>query len=94
MITHVFLSLSLDLADDVRKSLCRPMSPILTLRAIRETPKLGSGAALKSIPSSHADSVKNLALKPVDGEVMDEKQVKMEDVLYVFFVSSFFRTAH
>ncbi|KAJ7078116.1 hypothetical protein C8R43DRAFT_1053443 [Mycena crocata] len=34
----------------------RPMSPILTTRAIRETPRLGTNTFLKSLPHSHRNS--------------------------------------
>jgi hypothetical protein len=56
------------------------MSPILTTRAIRQTPKPGSGATLKSIPSSQSDVLKSF--KRVDPGVIEEPPlVKLEDAL-------------
>ncbi|KIM77149.1 hypothetical protein PILCRDRAFT_825707 [Piloderma croceum F 1598] len=58
----------------------RPMSPILTTRAIRDTPKLGSSVALKSIPKSQDDVLKSF--KRVDSEVIEEPpRAKLEDAL-------------
>jgi hypothetical protein len=58
----------------------RPMSPILTTRAIRETPKLGSGVALKSIPTSQDDVLKSF--ERVDPELIEEPpRAKLEDAL-------------
>ena len=58
----------------------RPMSPILTTRAIRETPKPGSNVAIKSIPKSQSEMLKSF--KRVDPEVMEDSPwVQLEDAL-------------
>jgi hypothetical protein len=56
------------------------MSPILTTRAIHQTPKPGSAAALKSMPKSQGDALKSF--ERVDMEVIEEPaQVKLEEAL-------------
>jgi hypothetical protein len=56
------------------------MSPILTTRAIRETPKLGSGAPLQTIPKSQAEAL--ILFKRVDMEVIEEAPpTKLENAL-------------
>ncbi|KAF9225360.1 hypothetical protein BS17DRAFT_778498 [Gyrodon lividus] len=45
--------------------LCRPMSPVLTNRARRETPKLGSTKARASVPRTESALTALLGLKPV-----------------------------
>ncbi|KZP24111.1 hypothetical protein FIBSPDRAFT_1042401 [Athelia psychrophila] len=65
-----------------RSILHRPMSPILSLRAIHETPKLGSGS-LKSakIPKSQHDVVKKLQIVQV--KEVEQKHIRMEDALHL-----------
>lgn len=56
------------------------MSPILTTRAIRETPKPGSNVAIKLIPKSQSEMLKSF--KRVDPEVMgDSPWIQLEDAL-------------
>lgn len=57
------------------------MSPVLTTRAIRQTPKLGSGTGLISIPKSQNDVVK--AFKRVEPETLEEPHIKLEEALLV-----------
>jgi hypothetical protein len=71
------------LVVDYNSWIYRPMSPILTTRAIRDTPKLGSSVALKLIPKSQDDVLKSF--KRVDSEVIEEPpRAKLEDALWVF----------
>ncbi|KAF7967848.1 hypothetical protein HWV62_32892 [Athelia sp. TMB] len=67
-----------------RAKLCRPMSPVLTLRAIRETPKLGLSGN-KSVMAVQSLTLGDVVqkLKVTEVEEMPQKQVKMEDVLDV-----------
>jgi hypothetical protein len=68
------------LVVDYNNWIYRPMSPTLTTRAIRDTPKPGSCVALKSIPKSQDDVIKSF--KRVDSEVIEEPpRVKLEDAL-------------
>ena len=68
------------IAVDYSTSIFRPMSPVLTTRSIRETPKPGSGVALRSLPKSQGDALKSL--KRVDPEIIEEAaRVKLEDAL-------------
>ncbi|KAJ7168264.1 hypothetical protein C8R43DRAFT_983743 [Mycena crocata] len=59
----------------------RPMSPILTTRAIRETPRLGTNTFLKSLPHSHREFLSSQTVLPVDVEPVSEPSVKQDDVL-------------
>lgn len=55
------------------------MSPILTTRAIRQTPQLGS---LDKHPKSHSPQDLLKDLKPVTVELIEEpKPIKLEDAL-------------
>lgn len=58
------------------------MSPVLTLRAIRETPKLGLSGN-KSVMAVQSLTLGDVVqkLKVTEVEEMPQKQVKMEDVL-------------
>ena len=68
------------LVVDYNSRVYRPMSPVLTTRAIRDTPKLGSSFALESIPKSQDDVLK--WLKRVDSEVIEEPpRAKLEDAM-------------
>ncbi|KAJ7118748.1 hypothetical protein C8R44DRAFT_789150 [Mycena epipterygia] len=60
---------------------CRPMSPILTTRAIRETPRAGTSKFLKSLPPSSAEFLLSQAIKPIGTEPVLEPSVKQDDVL-------------
>ncbi|KAJ7273096.1 hypothetical protein C8J57DRAFT_1715378 [Mycena rebaudengoi] len=60
---------------------CRPMSPILTTRAIRETPRLGTHKFLKSLPPLYADFISSQEIKTVEVETMLEPSVKTDEVL-------------
>ncbi|KAH7924783.1 hypothetical protein BV22DRAFT_482999 [Leucogyrophana mollusca] len=63
-------------------ALHRPMSPVLTSRARRETPKPGSGVAIASIPRSKHDVLDLIKIKPVENEPMAEPpSPKLDDFL-------------
>ncbi|KAI6003453.1 hypothetical protein F5J12DRAFT_913681 [Pisolithus orientalis] len=57
---------------DKLSELYRPMSPVLTQRARRETPKLGCTGVLASIPRTRSSLQGHLILKPVPDEVITE----------------------
>ncbi|KAJ6606440.1 hypothetical protein DFH09DRAFT_1120226 [Mycena vulgaris] len=60
---------------------CRPMSPILTTCAMRETPRPGSNPFLKSLPPSYLEFLPVQAIKPMEIEPVLEPSVKQDDVL-------------
>jgi hypothetical protein len=65
---------------DYSTSIYYPMSPILTTRAIRGTPKPGLGVAFKLMPKSQGEALKYF--KRVDPEVFEEPlRVNLEDTL-------------
>ncbi|KAF8841918.1 hypothetical protein BDN67DRAFT_1068110 [Paxillus ammoniavirescens] len=66
--------------------LCRPMSPILTNRARRETPKLGGTKARASVPRTKSVLTAFLGLKPVFVDTVEEMPAPAtDDVLDVRF---------
>ncbi|KAJ7739636.1 hypothetical protein DFH07DRAFT_839946 [Mycena maculata] len=60
---------------------CRPMSPILTTRAIRETPKPGSNKFLDSLSLSHREFLSSQAIKNVPIEPILDPPVKQDEIL-------------
>ncbi|TFK56839.1 hypothetical protein OE88DRAFT_1730282 [Heliocybe sulcata] len=73
---------STDDGYDYFTSIYRPMSPILTRRAMRQTPKLGQLTTDDSkLPENNTDMLKKHAIKPIDNSPMEEPHIKMEEVL-------------
>ncbi|KAJ7460988.1 hypothetical protein B0H11DRAFT_160147 [Mycena galericulata] len=62
---------------------CRPMSPILTTRARRETPRPGTNRFLNTLPPSHPDFLLSQAIILVENEPVLEPSVKQDDVLNI-----------
>ncbi|KAJ6582851.1 hypothetical protein B0H10DRAFT_2098031 [Mycena sp. CBHHK59/15] len=60
----------------------RPMSPILTTRAMRETPRLGEHKFLKSLPPSSSGFLSAQNFSTVEVAAVLEPSVKPEDVLH------------
>ncbi|KAJ6547006.1 hypothetical protein B0H19DRAFT_1265970 [Mycena capillaripes] len=62
---------------------CRPFSPILTTRAIRETPrpKPGPTKFLDSLPPSHPEFLSSQGIAQIGIEPVSEASVKQDDVL-------------
>ncbi|KAI6124281.1 hypothetical protein EV401DRAFT_2158564 [Pisolithus croceorrhizus] len=72
-----------DLCDNLHE-LYRPLTPVLTQRSRRETPKLGCTGALASIPRTTSSLQSHLILRPVAEEVIiDPPTPEMSDVLDV-----------
>lgn len=70
--------------DDKLYELYRPLSPVLTQQARRETPILGCTGALTSIPRTMSSLQNHLILRPVADEVIiDPPTPDMNDVLLV-----------
>ncbi|KAJ7491272.1 hypothetical protein FB451DRAFT_1222613 [Mycena latifolia] len=67
------------------RPLCPPMSPILTRRATRETPRPASNKFLKSLPHSHPEFLASQAIKPLEIESVLEPSVKQDEVLNTNF---------
>ncbi|KAJ6488524.1 hypothetical protein C8R47DRAFT_1125852 [Mycena vitilis] len=64
-------------------SVCRPISPILTTRAMRETPRQNTRPTqlLDSLPASHPDFLSSQGITPIEIEAVSETLVKQDDVL-------------
>lgn len=62
---------------------CRPFSPVLTTRAIRETPrpKVALPKFLDSLPPSHQEFLTSQRVGPIGVEPILEASVKQDDVL-------------
>ncbi|KDQ63007.1 hypothetical protein JAAARDRAFT_202531 [Jaapia argillacea MUCL 33604] len=69
--------------DDERElSLRRPMSPILTRKALRETPRIGSNKFTNSLPDSFAEFIASHRIKTVaEEDIPDPPTVNLEDAL-------------
>ncbi|KAJ7063510.1 hypothetical protein C8F01DRAFT_1133304 [Mycena amicta] len=63
--------------------LYRPISPVLSARARRETPRLGAKLFSESLPTSHARFLRAQAIDPVGIDSVVEEHVKQDDVLDV-----------
>lgn len=61
--------------------ICTPLSPILTRRAMRESPQLGSNAFLMSLPPSHPEFLASLAIKSLNVEPVSEPLMRQDEVL-------------
>ncbi|KAJ7771638.1 hypothetical protein B0H16DRAFT_1514188 [Mycena metata] len=63
--------------------ICPPFCPVLTTRAMRETPKPKAGPTKfrASLPPSHSEFVSSQGIRPVDVEPISEPSVKQDDVL-------------
>ncbi|KAJ7611582.1 hypothetical protein FB45DRAFT_940310 [Roridomyces roridus] len=59
----------------------RPMSPILTSHARRETPKPGSNNFFQSLPASHPEFLTSQSIKPIENEPVIQPLVKPDLVL-------------
>jgi hypothetical protein len=60
----------------------RQMSPMLSRRAIRETPKPGSSAVRKAIPSSLPTLLTSFSVATVEPELIEEpSRINLEDAL-------------
>jgi hypothetical protein len=75
--------------DEDHLMICRPMSPpILTRRAIRETPVLGASAPSKHPKKTFRDFMNPQLIRadfqPVDVEEVQEPQINISQVLWVF----------
>lgn len=68
-------------ADDYMTSMYRPMSPILTRRAMHETPKPGHLTDQSNLPQSSADIISKCSIRPVEEQVLDEPSINVEEVL-------------
>jgi hypothetical protein len=61
---------------------CRRMDPILTRRAIRETPKPGSSAVRKAIPLSLPTLLTSFSVATVEPELIEEPpRINLDDAL-------------
>lgn len=65
-------------------SIYRPMQSVLTMNAIRKTPKLGSNTFLKSLPERHPTFLASNLTKSMQVEEIDTPRLKPEEVLYAF----------
>ncbi|KAF9245706.1 hypothetical protein BU15DRAFT_58684 [Melanogaster broomeanus] len=75
-----------DVTYERLSELCRPMSPILTNRARRETPKLGSSMARESIPRTEPTLIAFLGLRSLSiKSVEDLPGPATDDVLDLHF---------
>ncbi|KZT72907.1 hypothetical protein DAEQUDRAFT_552793 [Daedalea quercina L-15889] len=60
----------------------RPMSPVLSMTSVRQTPKLGTLAGTKTIPRTWKDVIKSSDLKSTPSDDLPEEPLlKLEDVL-------------
>ncbi|EPQ50101.1 hypothetical protein GLOTRDRAFT_134253 [Gloeophyllum trabeum ATCC 11539] len=66
---------------DYMTSMYRPMSPILTRRAMHETPKPGHLTDQSNLPQSSADIISKCSIRPVEEQVLDEPSINVEEVL-------------
>jgi hypothetical protein len=68
---------------DYDPSIYRPMQPVLTMRATRETPKLGSNTFLKSLPATYPAFLASQSIKSLKVDNIQEPHVQPDEVLYV-----------
>ncbi|CDO73083.1 hypothetical protein BN946_scf185007.g137 [Trametes cinnabarina] len=59
----------------------RPMSPILSARAIRETPALGQGRYSEKVPQSNKQMLQSFSIGTVKNVVLNEPNISTDDVL-------------
>jgi hypothetical protein len=80
----------LKFADEPDMVVCRPMSPpILTRRAVRETPVLGASAPSKCAKKTFRDFMNaQVKLEPVDVEEIQELEVNLNQLLCVIHFPS------
>ncbi|KZT30993.1 hypothetical protein NEOLEDRAFT_1238155 [Neolentinus lepideus HHB14362 ss-1] len=73
---------STDDGYDHSTSIYRSMSPILTRRAMRQTPKPGQLTADElKLPETNANMLKKFSFQPIDNEPIEETPVNTEEVL-------------